>query len=244
VRVALSAAGAAVALVVLFASAAPAAPTTRSTVFAASSLAASFPRIDGAARYSFGGSNQLALQIREGAPADVFASASPEYTRTLFRSHLVEAPVAFATNALVLAVPADNPAGIGAVADLRRRGSVKLIVGTPQVPVGAYTRVVLRRLGLLSVLAKVVSQEPDVKSIVAKLSLGEADAGFVYRTDVRASAGRLRAILIPARAQPNVRYEAAVVRSSNAKASARRWVARLRGARAQRVLRAAGFGPP
>ena len=214
------------------------------TVYAAASLRDAFPKIDAAPTYSFLGSNQLQAQIERGAPADVFASASPEYTRTLFRSHLVEAPVAFATNALVLAVPADNPAGIGAVADLRRRGSVKLIVGTPQVPVGAYTRVVLRRLGLLSVLAKVVSQEPDVKSIVAKLSLGEADAGFVYRTDVRASAGRLRAILIPARAQPNVRYEAAVVRSSNAKASARRWVARLRGARAQRVLRAAGFGPP
>lgn len=217
----------------------------RLRVFAASSLTAVLPRIDGKPGYSFGGSNQLAFQIRQGARADVFASASPEFTQSLYRAGLVERPRAFASNALVLAVPRANPARLRSVYDLRRRPTVKLVIGTSQVPIGAYTRQVLKRLGLGSVLLKVVSEEPDVKSIVGKLALGEADAGFVYRTDVRSSAGRVKAIGLPARAQPTVRYEVAAVRASRQLATARRLVTTLAtDKRARRLLVQAGFGPP
>ncbi len=140
-------------------------------------------------------------------------------------------------------VPRGNPAGLRSVYDLRDK-SVRLVIGGAAVPVGDYTRRVLRRLGLTSVLDKVVSQEPDVKSIVGKVALGEADAGFVYRTDVRAASGRLLAIRIPAWAQPAVRYQVAVVRASRNRAEARRFVAALAGRRAKRLLTQAGFTVP
>ena len=157
------------------------------TVYAAASLTEALPRIAPSARFQFAGSNQLALQIRQGAPADVFASASPIYTQQLYREGLVERPRTFATNSLVLAVPRRNPAAIRSVFDLAKRPKLKLVVAGAKVPVGLYTREVLKRLGLLRVLRKAVSQEPDVKGIVGKLALGEADAGFVYATDVRAA---------------------------------------------------------
>ena len=217
--------------------------TPRLTVYAASSLTEVFPRIDKRPRYSFGGSNQLALQIRLGGRADVFASASPEFTQALFRERLVERPRTFASNSLVLAVPRSNPAGLRTVYDLAQR-DVRLVIGAPSVPIGAYTRRVLARLGLSRVLSKVVSEEPDVKSIVAKVALGEADAGFVYRTDVRPVSARVRGIAIPASAQPTVRYQVAVVRASRNKPAARRWVQMLATSkRARTMLTQAGFGP-
>jgi molybdate transport system substrate-binding protein len=214
----------------------------RLNVYAASSLTEVFRRVDWRPAYNFAGSNQLALQIRQGAPADVFASAAPSFTQELFRERRVERPRTFATNTLVLAIPRSNPAGIRSVFDLRRRG-VKLVIGTSRVPIGAYTRKVLRNLGLTSVLSRVVSEEPDAKSIVGKIGLGEADAGFVYRTDVQPVRGRVTAIAIPARAQPKVRYELAVVASSRNEAAARHWVRMiLTNPRARRFLRQAGFG--
>ena len=156
----------------------------------------------------------------------MFASAAPSYTQALFREGLVERPRTFASNALVLAVPRSNPARLRSVFDLRDK-SVRLVVGTPAVPVGDYTRPRPAQARADDVLDKVVSQEPDVKSIVGKLALGEADAGFVYRTDVRAAGGRLRAIAIPAWAQPAVRYQVAVVRASRNRAAG----AQVRGAR-------------
>ena len=214
----------------------------RLRVFAAASLTEVFRAIDRKPSYSFGGSNQLAFQIRRGAPADVFASASPTFTRALFRARLVERPRVFASNRLVLAVPRSNPAGIESVYDLRRK-DVKLVIGARNVPIGSYTRAVLRRLGLASVLGNVVSHEPDVKGIVGKLGLGQAEAGFVYATDVRPAASRIRAIAIPARGQPTVRYELAVVRAAQDRAAAQAWVRRIvSGRRAQRLLRQAGFG--
>jgi molybdate transport system substrate-binding protein len=216
----------------------------RLTVSAASSLTDVFPRIDRRPAYNFAGSNQLALQIRQGAPADVFASAAPNFTQDLFRERRVEQPRTFASNELVLAIPRSNPAGLRSVFDLRSK-DVKLVIGTARVPIGAYTRQVLRNLGMTSVLSKVVSEEPDVKSIVGKLALGEADAGFVYRTDVQSARDRVAAIAIPARARPKVRYEIAVVTSSRNKAAARAWVRRmLTDKRARRLLRQAGFGLP
>jgi molybdate transport system substrate-binding protein len=100
---------------------------------------------------------------------------------------------------------------------------------------------VLRKLGLTSVLTKVVSQESDVKGVVGKLALGEADAGFVYATDVRPVAGQVSAIKIPSWAQPRVRYEIAVVASSSNKAAARAWIAKLRRPTGGKALADAGF---
>ena len=148
---------------------------------------------------------------RAARPADVFASASPIYTQDLYRNGLVGKPRTFATNSLVLAVPRSNPAKIHSVFDLAKRPKLKLVVAGQKVPIGLYTREVLKRLALLRVLRKAVSQEPDVKGIVGKLALGEADAGFVYATDVRAASSRLIAIPLPKRSQPTVRYEVAVV---------------------------------
>ena len=214
---------------------------SRLTVMAASSLRAVFPRVDAKPSYSFAGTNQLAFQLRKGAPADVFASASPAYTQALFRAELVERPRTLTYNRLVLAVPRSNPADLHSVFDLREK-DVKLVIGTAQVPVGSYTRRVLARLGLRSVLDKVVSAEPDAKSIVGKLSLGQGDAGFVYATDVRASSGRLAALPIPARGKPKVRYEIAVVASSSHKSAARGWArAVTRSPQARALFREAGF---
>jgi molybdate transport system substrate-binding protein len=215
----------------------------RLTIFAAASLTEAFQAFDSAEAYSFAGSNTLAAQLKQGARADVFASASPQYTQDLFRAGLVEKPVTFATNRLVLIVPKSNPAGLTSVYDLARK-NVKLVVAAPAVPVGSYTRTVLRKLGLSSVLTKVVSQESDVKSVVGKVALGQADAGFVYVTDVKPVARDVASIRIPAWAQPRVRYEIAVVRSSSQKAAARAWIARVRGKTGQAVLARAGFGKP
>jgi molybdate transport system substrate-binding protein len=213
-------------------------------VLAAASLTEVLPRIAPAARYSFGSSSQLAQQIRQGAPADVFLSASPVYTQELYTAGLVRKPVVFATNRLVLIVPRRNPAGIRSVADLARRPGLKLVVAGASVPIGLYTREVLKRLGLLRVLRKAVSQEPDVKGVVAKVALGEADAGFVYATDVHAVAAKVLVIQIPQRAQPSVRYEAAIVSSSQRLAAAQDLVISLLGPAGRQHLRRAGFGIP
>ena len=234
---------AALALALILAPAGGAADQVRLTVFAASSLTDVLPAIDGRPGYSFAGSNQLAFQIRQGAPADVFASAASSYAQELYRAGLVERPRTFASNALVLAVPRSNPAGVRTLWDLRDK-KVQLVVGTAAVPIGDYTRRVLRRLGLTSVIDNAVSQEPDVKSIVGKLVVGEADAGFVYRTDLRAAGGRLRAVSIPAWAQPAVRYQVAVVRASRSRAAARQYIVSLSTLRARRLLRNAGFTVP
>lgn len=213
-------------------------------VLAAASLADVLPRIDPSARVSFGGSNQLAQQARQGYPFDVFLSASPVYTRALASEGLVRKPVPFATNTLVLIVPRGNPARVTSVADLARRPKLRLVVAGPRVPIGLYTREVLKRLTLLRVLRKTVSLEPDVKGIVAKVALGEADAGFVYATDVRPVAGKVRVIAIPDRAQPSVVYEAAIATSPSNLAAAQSFVIELLGSDGRKALRAAGFGLP
>jgi molybdate transport system substrate-binding protein len=211
-------------------------------VLAAASLTDVFPQIDRSPQYSFAGSDALAAQIRLGAPADVFAAANTKLPTSLFNAGLVEKPVVFATNSLVLIVPKSNPAGIGTVYDLRRPG-VKLVIGTATVPIGSYTRTVLSQLGLTSVLSNVVSEETDARSILSKLALGEADAGFVYRTDAATAARRVKAIEIPARGQPTVRYGIAVIKSTRNRADAVAFINRVLSKAGQAKLRAAGFGP-
>lgn len=214
------------------------------SVYAAASLTQAFPRIDRAPRYTFAGSDQLAFQIRQGAPADVYAAAGPKYPELLYRDGLVEKPKTFATNVLIVLVPRSNPARIHSVYDLRRRG-VKVVVGDPSVPIGAYTRQLLDSLGITgAVMRNVVSQETDVKGIVAKVAFGEADAGFVYATDARPAGTKVRSVRVPAWAQPPIRYEIAVVRASAHRSAARRFVGKVVGKQGRAVLRRAGFGLP
>ena len=220
------------------------APAESVVVLAAASLTEVLPRIHPDGRYSWGSSSALAEQVRRGARFDVFVSASPLYTQALSREKLVRRPVAFATNSLVLVVPRSNPARIKTIFDLAERKKLRLVIAGPKVPVGLYTREVLKRLRLLRVLKKVVSLEPDVKGIVGKVALGEADAGFVYRTDVAPVADRVRAIAIPARAQPTVVYELAVAAEPRDLVAAQALVSSVRSADGRRALRAARFGLP
>jgi molybdate transport system substrate-binding protein len=141
-------------------------------------------------------------------------------------------------------VPRSNPANISSVYDLRRSG-VKVVIGDRSVPVGVYTRRVLDTLGITDdVMRNVVSQETDVKGIVTKVATGEADAGFVYRTDARPVAAQIRGIRLPRRAQPSIRYQIAVVSSSSDKAEARAFIRKVLSDRGRRLLRLAGFGLP
>jgi molybdate transport system substrate-binding protein len=210
------------------------------TVFAAASLTNVFPAIDKHPRYSFAGSNALAAQIQQGAPADVFASANTAIPQRLYAAGLVEKPIVFTRNELILIVPKSNPAHIHSVYDLRKN-AIKLDVAAPGVPVGDYTRTVLHKLGLAGALENVVSNETDVREVLAKVALGEADAGFVYTTDARAVRGKVATIGIRRSAQPIVNYAVAVVKSSKHLAAAHAYVTRLIRPVAQRKLLAAGF---
>jgi len=212
------------------------------TIYAAASLTDVFRALDPAQKYSFAGSNTLETQIRNGAPADIFASAAPLNTQRLFGQGLVDKPVTFTSNRLALIVPKSNPADLHSVYDLKRK-SVKLVIAGAAVPVGAYTRTVLRKMGLTSVLSKVVSQETDVRAVTGKVALGQADAGFVYVTDARAVNDQVTLIRIPAWAQPRVRYEIAVVSKSTKKAAAQAWIKTLLSAKGQAALKAFGFLP-
>jgi molybdate transport system substrate-binding protein len=216
----------------------------RPVALAAASLTEVLPQIAPAASYSFGSSNSLAEQIRRGAPFDVYFSASPLYTQALFEERLARKPVAFATNSLVVIVPRANPAKIKSVFDLAKRPKLRLVVAGPKVPIGLYTREVLKRLGLLRVLRKTVSFEQDVKGIVGKVALGQADAGFVYLTDVAPVGARARAIRIPERAQPSVTYELAIAAEPTDLQAAQKLVIAVLGQDGRRELRAARFGLP
>jgi molybdate transport system substrate-binding protein len=139
-------------------------------------------------------------------------------------------------------VPRSNPANIHSVYDLRKPG-VKLVIAGPGVPVGSYTLQVLKNLKLTSLLSHVVSRENDVREVLAKVALNEADAGFVYSTDARTVPRKVRALRIPARAQPNVRYGICVVLSSSHKPAAHAFVKRVLGRAGQKILVSYGFLP-
>jgi molybdate transport system substrate-binding protein len=215
------------------------------TVYAAASLHDAFPKIDGAQTYSFLGSNQLQAQIERGAPADVFASASPNEARALFRAGLCTRPVTFATNVLVLVTPRGNPGHVRSVYSLRT-GSRRLSVGTAGVPIGAYTRQVLARLRLTSILrTNRVSLDPNVAAITSKVALGSADAGFVYATDAKSVNDRTDTVSLPRWAQPPVRYGMCVVRRAGVDTgAANAFIAKVRSTDGRRILRSYGFGLP
>jgi molybdate transport system substrate-binding protein len=212
-------------------------------IFAAASLTGVFPQIDRLPKYQFAGSDQLAFQITQGAPADVYAAASPKYPEQLYRQGLCSKPAVFATNAVVLIVPRANPARIHSVYDLRRSG-VKLVIGAKGVPIGDYTVKLLANLGLSDVLQNVVSREDEVKLVVAKVAYGEADAGFVYRTDVKPVGAKVFRIALPAAGQPTVRYEMCIPTTTKHRALATAFMREVLSKRGRTTLRDAGFGLP
>ena len=220
------------------------------TVSAAASLKTAFTeygtRFPGAsARFSFAGSDELAAQIEQGVRPDVFAAANTKLPDALHAKGLVEKPAVFASNRLVLAVPAES-AEVGSLRDLERDG-VTVAVGAKGVPIGAYTRSVLDRLPAArrrAILANVRSEEPDVAGITGKLTQGAVDAGFLYASDVRATDDKLKAIDLPAALQPTVAYGVAVVKGAKHPEEARAFVAGLLHGAGARALKDAGFLPP
>lgn len=231
-------------------SATPTRPSGRVVVSAATSLKQALTTYGdafagGEVRLSFAGSDELAAQIRQGVKPDVFASANTKLPDQLFAEGLVETPVRFATNELVLAVPAGGTA-VRSVDDLAADG-VTIAVGAEGVPVGDYTRKVLDRLPATqakAILANVRSNEPDVGGVVGKLTQGAVDAGFVYRSDVRGAGGRLRAIELPDDLKPTVEYGVALVRGAPNPEGGKAFVDGLLDGAGARALAASGFGRP
>ena len=198
---------------------------------------------DANVRLNFAGSDELAAQIRQGVPVDVYAAANTKLPDQLEQEGLLGEPVAFATNTLVLAVPADSD--IETLEQLTEPG-VKIAIGSESVPIGSYTREVLSRLPAdeeKAILANVRSNEPDVKGIVGKLTQGAADAGFVYVTDVNAAGDSLEAIDLPEKLQPQVTYAAGVVTKAKQPEAAADFVEGLREGTCADALQKAGFGP-
>lgn len=238
-------AGAAVALCLGAAGAiaSPARSTAGVTVYAAASLTDVFPAIEPSATYSFGGSNALATQITNGAPADVFASANTSLPLQLFAQGVVEKPVVFTRNTLVVVVPKSNPANIHSVYDLGNTG-VKVDVAAPAVPVGSYTTQVLGQMNLTSkVTPNIVSQETDVRTVLTKVQTGQADAGFVYATDAQSAGGQVTVIKVPAWAQPKVAYGMAVVTRSPNQDAAKAFIAKVMSKQGQALMLKYGFLP-
>ncbi len=218
-------------------------------VSAASSLKGALERCapafaDAEVRLQFAGSDELAAQIRQGVPVDVFAAANTELPEALAADGKLEAPVEFVTNELVLAVRAGGE--VAALEDVERPG-VKLVIGAEGVPVGDYTRAVLAQLGAernTAILANVRSNEPDVKGIVGKLTQGAADAGFVYRTDVGPAGDSVEAIELPAGLDTTATYGAGVVAGTDEPEAAEAFVDDLLAGGCHDALRDAGFGAP
>jgi molybdate transport system substrate-binding protein len=214
-------------------------------VYAATSLTNVLPALDKSPKYSFGGSNTLQLQIERGAPADVFASASPHEAQTLFHEGLCTRPVTFAINRLVLLIPNANPGNVTSVYSLRSGGR-RISIGQAGVPIGAYTRQLLKRMRLSSILSSNrVSQQSNVGQVSSQVALGSADAGFVYYTDGLAVKDRTKMLSLPKWAQPPVRYLiCAVKRAGVDTAGAKAFIDKVTGRAGRGALKAYGFGLP
>lgn len=220
------------------------------TVFAAASLKEPFTALaeqfedahPGAeVTLNFAGSSDLATQLVEGAPADVFASADESTMESVRRAELPDGePITFATNTLQLAVPPDNPAGIASLDDAARPG-VKTVVCAAQVPCGAAAA---RLQEAADVDLAPVSEESSVTDVLGKISSGEADAGLVYVTDVRAAGETVLGIAVPEAADVVNTYPVAVLAGSQGPGTARDFVDFVVGDDGRAVLEAAGFGAP
>ena len=228
-------------------------------VFAAASLTDAFTEIGEGFKaanpgvtveFNFAGSQALRTQIEEGAPADVFASANETEMDTLITNAFVaaESSRVFLRNTLVVILPADNSAGLEKLEDLAMPG-IKLVLAAEEVPVGKYAQQALDTMNGSfgadfkdKVLANVVSKEDNVKQIVAKVQLGEADAGIVYTSDAIA-APELKIIEIPTEFNVIAQYPIAALNQSFNKDAAEAFIAYVLSPDGQAVLQKWGFSP-
>jgi molybdate transport system substrate-binding protein len=216
------------------------------TVLAAASLTESFTQIGKdfetanpgtKVTFSFGGSSGLATQITSGAPADVFAAASPATMKTVTdNGDATGTPAVFVKNQLVIAVPKGNPKGLGSLDALSKPG-IKVALCAEQVPCGAAAK-------KAGVKVKPVTLEQDVKAALAKLKLGEVDAALVYRTDAKAAAADVEGVEFPESASAINDYPIAALKDAPNPAGAAAFVAYVQSAPALQVLTDAGFQKP
>ncbi|MGG8408405.1 molybdate ABC transporter substrate-binding protein [Streptomyces sp. 12297] len=218
------------------------------TVLAASSLTDVF-KTAGAAyekahpgtevTFSFAGSQELAAQVKQGAPADALVTAD---TKTMdgLTSEVAGTPAVIAKNRLVIATTKGNPHKIGALKDLADT-KLKVVLAAPEVPVGRYSKKIL---DAQRVVVKPVSLEPNVRAVLSKVELGEADAGLVYKTDAAKAADKVEAVVIPDAQNAVASYPAAALKTSENAGAAAAFVAWLSTPEAQRILRDAGFQQP
>lgn len=216
-------------------------------VFAASSLKGAFTELaaesgaidSGAAvEFSFAGSADLLAQLTAGARADVFATADAATMDRAAAAGMVSDPIPFATNTLTIAVAPGNPKGIRNLGDLSR---VTVVACAPRVPCGA---ALVRAESASAVDVNPVSEENSVTDVLNKVLTGQADAGLVYVTDVRAAAGRVDEVPLHGSARAVNTYWIAVTRTATDPAAARRFVELLNGPAGREALNRAGFGPP
>jgi molybdate transport system substrate-binding protein len=216
-------------------------------VFAAASLTAAFTRLgeqysaaNGGAKVTFNvaGSQALATQIQQAAPADVFASADIPNMDKL--KDLVGTPQNFASNQLQIVVEQGNPKNVQGLDDLADP-DLKVVLAAPEVPAGKYAA---EALGKAEVTVKPVSQEDNVKAVVTKVSLGEADAGIVYVTDVTAGGDKVEGVDIPEDQNVTATYPMATVKASKAPEAAQAFMDLVLSAEGQQVLKEHGFLPP
>src|SRR6478752_2640279 len=230
-------------LAVVLAGGASARSASGLTIFAGSSMTQVLPEIDSGNTYSFGSTGTLATQITNGAPADVLMGANTTTAASLYASGIVEKPVNFTRNTLAVVVPKANPAGIKSIYDLTKPG-LKIDEAASSVPVGSYTVQVLNQMGLnAAIQARVVSQETSDANVVAKVALGQVDAGFVYLSDYVIDPDHLTLIKVPAWAQPKITYSMAIVTKSPNQAAAQQWMDKVLSADGQAVFVKNGFLP-
>ena len=219
------------------------------TVFAAASLMGTFTQLGkqfeaahpgDTVKFSFGGSSTLATQITGGAPADVFASAAPANMDTVVSAGDASSPKDFAKNTAEVAVPPNNPAKVTSVSDLAK-SSVKVALCQPKVPCGVVASQVFKHAG---VTVKPVTLQPDVKSVLTQVELGNVDAGMVYVTDVKAAGTKVKGVTIPASQNASTLYPIATISSSTHQAEAEAFVAYVLSPAGEQVLTAAGFQQP
>ncbi|WP_067813306.1 molybdate ABC transporter substrate-binding protein [Actinomadura kijaniata] len=220
------------------------------TVFAAASLTETFTALGKAfegtrpgvrVRFNFGGSPTLAQQITQGAPADVFAAASPAAMKPVADGGATAGqPRVFARNRLVIAVPAKEGGKVAALADLARPG-LKVVLCAEQAPCGAAAGKALSAAG---VTVRPVSREQDVKAVLTKVRMGEADAGLVYRTDVRAATAQVRGVEFPESAKAVNDYPIAPLARAPQSALAREFVDLVLSRQGRAALTGAGFEAP
>ena len=215
----------------------------RITVLAASSLTEALPRVTTNAYYSFGGSDFIAAQVRENVPADVFISANARYADDLEAEGLLEEVRVVVRNHLVIVVQEGNPLGISNLVDLASP-EVRFVVAAPTVPAGEYTRVAFEELGLSVLLESVVSNENDVKAVVGKIALGEADAGIAYATDIQPLKDKVESLPLPIKGQPNIEYRGGIIASSSRKGAARFFLDMLESEVGKSTFLNAGFDLP